>query len=331
MLRIGGKLARACLGGLLLCLPGCVLVTAELNPFASRPVPLEEHVVSGEGKAKVLLLDISRVISGQDEEGAFGMVRRESMVARVREELEQATKDDKVRAVVLRINSPGGTVTASDIIFMQLMDFKTKRAIPVVAQMLDMGTSGAYYVALAADEIVASPTTVTGSIGVVMYNLNVSGLMEKIGVTDQTLKAGARKDIGSPLRTMTPEEHRILQAVLDGMHERFLGIVRDRRPRLSPEALKTVSDGRILTADQALQSGLVDRIGYLDDALQAAKQRAGVSEARVILYRRPQDFAENIYSRAPSFPAQMNLINFEIAGLRSMAPQFMYMWLPSAD
>ena len=306
-------------------------MTGNLNPFTTKPQPLEEHVVSGEGNAKVLLIDISRAISGQEEEEAFGVKRRESTTSRIREELDRAAEDDHVRAVVLRINSPGGTVTASDIIFHQLMDFKEKRGVPVVAQLLDMATSGAYYVALAADEIVATPTSVTGSVGVVMYNVNVSGLMEKIGVADQTIKAGQRKDIGSPLRKMTPEEKRILQAVLNQMQDRFLGLVRERRSGLTADGIKTIADGRILTADQALQLGLVDRIGYLQEAIDDAERRAGVSQARVIMYRRPDEFAENIYSGAPVRPAQMNLINFDFGGLHTMAPQFLYMWLPNAE
>ncbi len=312
-------------------LSGCVFITGNLNPFSATPQPLEEHVVSGEGSAKILLLDISRVISTQEDEGALGMNRREGLTARIDEALQRAAKDDKVRAVVLRINSPGGTVTASDVIFHQIMTFKAERHVPVIAQMLDMGTSGAYYVALAADEIVASPTTVTGSIGVVMYGLNFAGLMDKFGVRNQTIKSGAHKDIGSPLRAMTPEDQAILQSVLDGMQQRFLGLVRERRTQLSDETVKTIADGRILTADQALQLGLVDRIGYLPDTLHAAEQRAGVSAARVVMYRRPQEFAENIYARAPLAPAQINLVNLDFGGWSHAAPQFMYMWLPNLE
>ena len=325
-------LRLCCLAGLLsLSLSGCVFVTGNFNPFATKPQPLEEHVISGEGSAKVLLIDISRTIGSQEEEGTLGVKHRESTTARVREELDQAAKDDHVRAVVLRINSPGGTVTASDIVFHQLMDFKAKRHVPVVAQFLDMATSGAYYVALAADEIVASPMSVTGSVGVVMYNINLSGLMEKIGVANQTIRAGAHKDIGSPLRQMTPEEQRILQDVINQMQDHFLTLVRERRAGLSDDAVKTIADGRILTADQALQLGLIDRIGYLQETIEDAERRAGTTRARVITYRRPEEFAENIYSGAGVAPAQMNLINFDFGGWRQAGPQFLYMWLPNVE
>jgi len=203
--------------------------------------------------------------------------------------------------------------------------------IPVTAQFLDMGTSGAYYVALAADEIVASPTTVTGSVGVVMYGVNLSGLMDKIGIKNQTIKAGARKDMGSPLRPMTAEDQVILQEVLDSMQQRFLGLVRERRPGLSPDAVHTISDGRILTADQALQMGLVDRIGYLQDTLQRAGAAGGAGGSRVIMYRRPQEFAENIYSAVPSTPSQLNLINLDLGFGSHASPQFMYVWRPTLE
>ena len=311
-----------------LALPGCAFVVADLNPFASRPQALEEHVIEGEGKAKILVVDVSHMISDEEREGTLGLGKQESVVARVTEELRQAADDDRVKAVVLRINSPGGTVTGSDTLYHVIRDFAAKKQLPVIAQMMDLGTSGAYYVALAADEIVAQPTTVTGSIGVIMFGLNVQGLLEKVGVKNQTLKAGANKDIGSPLREMTPEERQILQSVLDDMRGRFVQLVRERRPHASPESFAAVTDGRIVTAGQALQARLIDRIGYLDDAISIAKQRAGLTEARVILYRRGSEFSENIYSRAGTAPAQVNLINFDLGALAGHGPAFMYLWRP---
>jgi len=333
MASITERACQCCIIAALACaLPGCVFITGNLNPFATTPHPLEEHVVSGTSGPKILLVDISHTIQGEADEGALGISRRESTTARVREELEQAAKDDRVQAVVLRIDSPGGTVTASDIVFHEIMTFKADRHVPVVADLLDMATSGAYYVALAADEIVASPTTVTGSVGVVMYGVNLAGLMEKIGVKNQTIKSGQHKDIGSPLRKMTHEDRAILHGVLNQMQQRFLSLVRERRRTLDPAAVQTISDGRIFTADQALQAGLVDKIGYLDDALRAAKSRAGMTEARVVMYRRPEEFAENVYSsQAALHPMEMNLVNFDFGGLGHGSPQFMYMWLPNAE
>jgi protease-4 len=316
---------------LLLCavvLPGCAFVVADLNPFAARPQALEEHVVEGEGKSKILVVDISHVISDEERDGAFGIGKQESLVARVTEELRQASEDDRVKAVVLRINSPGGTVTASDTLYHVVRDFSAKKQVPVVAQLMDLGTSGAYYVALSTDEIIAQPTTVTGSIGVIMFGLNLEGLLDKVGVKNQTLKAGAHKDIGSPLRPMTPEEKQILQSVLDDMRGRFVELVRERRAHANSDSFAAVTDGRVITSGQALQAGLIDRIGYLDDAIGIAKQRAGLTEARVILYRRGSEFSENIYSKAAMAPPQVNLINFDLGALAGHGPSFMYLWQP---
>ncbi|HVO23883.1 MAG TPA: signal peptide peptidase SppA [Candidatus Margulisiibacteriota bacterium] len=311
-----------------LALPGCAFVVADLNPFAARPQALEEHVVEGEGRAKILVVDISHVISDEERGGTLGIAKEESVVARVTEELRQAGDDDRVQAVVLRINSPGGSVTASDTLYHVVRDFKAKKPVPVVAQLMDLGTSGAYYVALSTDEIVAQPTTVTGSIGVIMFNVDLAGLLDKVGVKDRTLKAGTYKDIGSPLRPMTSAEKQILQSVLDDMRGRFVQLVREGRPQANAEMFSVVTDGRIITAGQALQAGLIDRIGYLDDAIGVAKQRAGLTEARVILYRRGNEFSENIYSKAGTAPAQVNLINFDLSALASHGPAFMYLWQP---
>jgi protease-4 len=318
---------------LLSCLPlaGCAFVVADLNPFGGRPEQLREQVVEGEGKPKILLIDISRTIGDEERDPALGLRRRESTVARVKEELRKAEEDDRVQAVVLRINSPGGTVTASDILYHELRAFSARRKVPIVAQCLDVATSGAYYAALAADEIVAQPTTVTGSIGVIMFGLNVEGLLDKLGVRNQTLKAGTHKDIGSPLRAMTPDDERILQGILDDMRGRFVQLVQERRPGAKPDMLPSVTDGRVITAGQALEAGLIDRIGYLDDALAVARQRAGVTTARVVVYRRPSEFGQTIYSIGGGAPAQVNLMNVDLGGLLPHGPAFMYLWAPTAD
>lgn len=315
---------------LLSTLSGCVFISGNLNPFSSAPMPLEEHVVSGEGRAKILLLDISNIISNADEQGPFGFGQRPGMSVRVREQLDKAAKDEDVKALVLRINSPGGTVTASDMIYHDIMQFKAARRVPVVAQMLDMGTSGAFYIALAADEIIATPTTVTGSVGVILSGINLAGLMEKIGVKDQTLKTGERKDAGSPLRPMTPEDSRLLQAVLADLQSRFVATVRERRPHLTATGLDTLADGRIFTASQALDIGLIDRIAYLDDTLAATMARSSIGKAQVVIYRRSQEFSETIYASSPTLAPQMNLVNFDLRGVALAGPQFLYQWSPTA-
>lgn len=306
---------------------GCVFISGNVNPFSRRPSPLEEHVVRGEGKDKVLLVDISGTITSEDERGALGIGREQSMVSRVEAELERAEKDERIKAVLLRINSPGGTVTASDIIYRRLTRFREERKVPVVAQLMDIAASGGYYVALAADEIVAHPTTVTGSIGVLFTAINIQELLRKIGVENQTVKTGEKKDIGSPLRKMTPEERALLERLLGEMQARFVGLVRERRPSLTPEVGAVMGDGRVFSALQALDGNLVDRIGYLEDSIELAKRRAGLEQAKVVMYRRPEEFAEGIYSRTGLAAPQVNLLHFDLAALLA-SPRFLYLWNP---
>ena len=153
-------------------------------------------------------------------------------MSRVREQLDRARDDPEVRALLLRINSPGGTATASDLVYGEILRFKRERGVPVVAQLMGLATSGGYYVAMAADVVVAHPTTVTGSIGVRFVSVSLAGLMEKVGIEDQTLVAGSHKDAGSPLRRLTREERAHLQSVLDDLHSRFEQVVAAGRPNL---------------------------------------------------------------------------------------------------
>ncbi len=306
---------------------GCVLISADLNPFARRPPPLEEREISGSGPKKVLLMDISGEISSEEHGDALGLRANESTVARVEAELEQAAGDDRIAAIVLRVNSPGGTVTGSDIIYDRLMRFKAAFNVPVLVQMMDVAASGGYYVSLAGDEIIASPTSVTGSIGVIFTSVSVEGLLGKVGVRNQTVVSGKMKDIGSPLREMTPAEREVLESLIGDMFQRFVGLVRERRPHLSEEMKEQMVDGRVFSAQQALAGGLVDGIGYLDATIERAKLRAGVREATVVRYRRQDEFSDSLYSRAPAAPPQINLLNFNLDAV-AKTPSFLYLWAP---
>jgi protease-4 len=318
---------RAWLLVALLGLPGCFVSLG--NPLLGRERPLRETTVDGEGRAKIVLIDVSDVLTDRPTRRAFGLLEEESTVARVESELRKAADDDRVAAVVLRINSPGGSVTASDQIYTGLVRFRKEEGRPVVAALGGLATSGGYYVACAADRIVAHPTTVTGSIGVILMNLNLEGLLGKLGVRNQTFKAGKHKDLLSPFRGATPEERRMVQGILDGLHARFVAVVRAGRPALSAEQLPQLTDGRILDARQALVGGLVDQIGDLRDAIDAAKRAANVEKARVVMYRRAGEVRENIHSAAPGLPPQVNLLPVDLGMLADGGPRFMYLWAPS--
>lgn len=307
-------------------LQGCSLVNIDLQP---RIRPLEEETVEGKGKAKILLMDVSGVLS--DETGGLVLGSpppRVPIVARVREELQKAEEDDNVKALIVRINSPGGTITASDLIYREIDTFKTRRKIPVIAVTMDVAASGGYYAALAADTIVALPTSVTGSIGVIMLTVNAKGLMEKIGVAPLAIKSGEMKDAGSPFRPLTAEERAVFQSVIDQMYGRFVTLIARSR-KIPEDRVRTFADGRIYTAEQAKTLGLVDEIGYMDDVVKAARKAAGVEEARVIMYQRPKDYRANFYSAAPApVPGLESSLQQLTALVSGSGPRFLYLWWP---
>lgn len=307
-----------------LFLTGCVFVNLP------TVAPLVEKTIGGSGADKVLIVDISGVLTDETRGGILGMQTEANLTARVKEELTNASRDRAIKAVVLRINSPGGSVTTCDIIAHEINNFRMHSGVKVVAELMDVAASGGYYIASSADRIVAHPTTVTGSIGVVAFNLNASGLMEKIGVTNQTVKSGDKKDMGSPFKPMTVEERRILQSVIDGMYERFLDVVAEgRKGVVSKAEIRKAADGRIYTAQQALDLKLIDSIGYLDDAVEAAKGLAGIKEARLVTYAGPRDYRNNIYSSAaPKTAATLSLINIDPSIYGKFGMNFMYVWMP---
>lgn len=303
-------------------LSGCVVISLP------KTEPLIEKVIGGEGDAKVLLIDISGVITDADrDKGLFST--KQNMTARIKEELDRASVDEDVKAVILRIDSPGGAVTTSDIIAHEIKKFKDRKKIPVIAELMDVAASGGYYIAVASDRIIAHPTTVTGSIGVVAFSVNASGLLEKVGIANQTIKSGDKKDIGSPLRPMTADERIILQSIIDDLYERFLDIVMDgRKGSFTRDELKTIADGRVFTARQALDLKLIDEIGYLDDAVEAAKSRAGIKEARLITYALPRSYRNNIYSHLEDLPVSINLVNIDASSFTGrLGMSFMYLWM----
>jgi protease-4 len=275
---------------------GCVSIDL-LSGGASAP--LEESVVRGTRGPKILLVDIDGVIGGLPDRSSFFGGQELSMIARVREVLDRARVDPDVKALLLRIDSPGGTVTASEQVYTEILRFKKERGVPVVAQLLGTAASGGYYIAMAADEVQAHPTTVTGSIGVIFSSVNVAGLMDKLGIEDQTVKGGIYKDTGSPLRRLTQEERSQLQSIVDDLHDRFREVVAKGRPNLTEDDVAGLANGRIYSAPQALENGLVDRLGTLEDAAKLLESRIGAGESRVVAYHRPIEVRRNLYTKAP--------------------------------
>ena len=308
----------------LLGLSGCIVPIFNLGALGGATA-LEETRVLGEDGPKLALLEIKGVIGGRRERFSIGP-EPPTMVARLREALDLAGEDDEVVGVILRVNSPGGSVAASETIYHELMRWKEEYGKPLVAYLHGLATSGGYYAAMAADEIVAHPTTVTGSIGVIMSGINLSGLMERFGIKDQSLKSGPFKDAASPLRPMRKEERRQLQSVIDDLHGRFVEVVSAGRPRLELEKIKGLADGRVFSASQALEAGLVDSLGHLEDAVTVAEKRAGISQSQIVMYHSQFAYIDNIYSGLYRPPTQQ--INIDVLSLpeHTLSPGFYYLW-----
>jgi protease-4 len=218
------------------------------------------------------------------QQAKVGVVRIEGVIADSKEIVEQLDEIDEnpdVKAVVLRIDSPGGGVAASQEIYQAVRKLQPQRKI--VVSMGSIAASGGYMIATVADRIVANPGTITGSISAVMHFADVQELMKKIGVRSSVVKSGKFKDIGSPVRDMTPEERQLLQGIVDDIYDQFVrGIARDRK--LSLEKVKSIADGRIFSGRQALELKLVDELGGLQDAIAVAGRLAGIEGKPQILF-----------------------------------------------
>ncbi|MFC1889310.1 signal peptide peptidase SppA [Thermodesulfobacteriota bacterium] len=318
---------------LLLCLTSGCFIKMSIPFPGTGGGALVEVTVAGEGTDKILLVDLSDVFTEEEKGGSFRIGRKSSTVNRLKAQLEKAEEDPDVKALLLRLNTPGGTVTASDILHHEIVRFKEEKGVPVIAEMMGVSASGGYYVACAADRIMAHPTTITGSIGVLWRGMNFESLFQKIGVEDTSLKTGDKKDIGSPFRERTAEEEAIMGALLDDFLERFVSIVEDSRPDITPESMETITDGRIFTANQALELKLIDEIGYLEDAVKEAKREAGLAEARVVVYRpESRQGAGNIYAALSDLEElRFSLVNIEADSLlNGLQPGFYYLWAPGS-
>jgi protease-4 len=197
------------------------------------------------------------------------------------EELQLYLEDEGVKAIILRIDSPGGGVGPAQEIYREIIKIKPKKK--VVTSMGSVAASGGYYIACASDRIVANPGTITGSIGVLMHFTNFEDLLKKIGIKGMVLKSGEHKDIGSPFREMTPEEKRIMQEVLDNVHQQFIQAVAEGR-KLDRSKVVQIADGRILTGEQAKNLGLVDEMGNLQDTIDIAAKMVGIKGKPNVLY-----------------------------------------------
>lgn len=307
---------------------GCGPTSFKITPVPADRTLRERVLLRGEGffAPKIALIDVDGILLNTQTGNLF--TEGEQPVATLTEKLARARKDKRVKAVVLRINSPGGSVTASELMHSEIVKFKQRTGKPVIAVFMDVAASGGYYIACACDEIIAHPSTVTGSIGVIMQMFNVAGTMQKLGITADAIKSGPNKDAGSPFRNMTPAERGLFQTMVNQFYEDFLKVVEAGRPDMEPDKIRELADGRVYTAAQALEHGLIDRIGTLDDAIRTCMKRTGLETAHLVTYHRPLAYKPNVYARAPAGTNDRTLTLALPGWLTSPTPRFMYLWAP---
>lgn len=272
----------------------------------------------GDGDVKAVRIPVTGVIMRGAEETLFStpVDRIESILAQIR----AAANDESVRAIIVEIDSPGGAITPSDEIYRALNDFRTSSEDRVVvAYVRDLAASGGYYVAMASDWVIAEPTAIVGSIGVLMQTLNWKALSDRIGIRDTTIKSGANKDMLNPFQETPPEQIALLQKMVDTMYERFLGIVRDSR-ELPDETIRPLADGRIFSADEALAEKLIDEVGGWSDVRARAAGLLEVENLRIVRYEQAVDVWTWLMH------ARLNL-NPSV-WLNHDSPRLLYLWRP---
>ena len=259
-------------------------------------------IIFGVGLILIMLLAVSVFLFAMRDRLAFGA--GEVAIVNITGEIYQSKptidllhryeKRPRVKAIVLRIDSPGGSVAATQEIYEEVNKIREKGEKPIIASLGSVAASGGYYIACGAEKIVANPGTMTGSIGVLINILNMEELLEKIGISVTTITSADYKNIGSMTKELTADQEKLLKGVIDNIHNQFLHVVEERR-ELTPEELESVADGRIFTGEQAFECRLIDEIGNLDDAIEMAAEAGGIKgEPRIIMERKKFSLLELI-------------------------------------
>ena len=256
------------------------------------PVLREIWSSGSSGGAKVVRIPLTGMIMLGEE----SWVDNPSSAAAALRAIKRATHDPDVEGIILEVDSGGGGITASDMIYKALQDFKKEgKGRVIVTLMGDIAASGAYYVSLPSDIILAHPTTITGSIGVIMQSYNIKELAAKLGIKDETFKSGENKDILNPFHDVSPEQRAMLQGVIDSLYGRFVRLVAESR-KISEGDVRKLADGRIFVADEALEHKLIDGIGYSADAEKEMIKLLNVKEINVVRYSEDVSFLDLLRS-----------------------------------
>lgn len=290
---------------------------------------LEKQVLADKGAPaggpKVALIDVEGLISHSPSPGLISTTSNtvDELVAR----LQKAEDDPRVRAVVLRVNSPGGTVAASETVYRELRSFRERTGKPIVVSMAEVAASGGYYISLAADRIVAQPSTITGSIGVIIQTVNFSRGLSWIGIEARAVRSGPNKDIANPLEPIRDEHYALLQRTVDDFYRSFHDLARAARPDADASRFDSLTDGRIFTGAQAYEERLVDSLGDLRDSFAEAKRLAGVDRARLIKYHPEGRTPASPYALSAA-PPNSTSMHVSLPPMLSPAPGFYYLWAP---
>jgi len=298
------KLAVIILGLYALSVLGAIIIIVQQKVTAKK-IDIQQIT----SKNVLVVVPVSGVISAETTGGGYLPTVQDT--DRMVRYLEALAKRPEVKAVVLRINSPGGNVAAVQEIYNQILNLRQHKKI-VVASFLDIAASGGYYLACAADRIVANPGSLCGSIGVLMQIGNVEDLLKKIGIKVDTFRSGEYKDIGSPFRSITPMEKQLLNAVINDAYQQFLEAVIKGRPKMSESKVREIADGRIFTGHQAKEIGLVDELGDREKAIEVAKELTGIKENwKIETYApRPWERIIEIFETKNFLPLELRQFNF---------------------
>ena len=321
MLAVGVMLGAGLIltAGLIVCLASGKAFKSDAE-FGSDEYPnLQETWSSGQGDTKVVRIPLRGMIT-LNGDSAWNTANAVTALRSIR----RATRDEEVEGIILDIDSGGGGITASDILYNALREFKNeKKGRVVVTLMGDVAASGAYYIALASDYIIAHPTTITGSIGVILQSYNIKELAQKIGVRDVTIKSGANKDILNPFRDVDPAQKELLQSILSQMYDRFLKLVVENR-KLAKEKVAPLADGRVFSAQDALANKLIDAIGYGADAQKKIASLLDVDEVSVYRYSEPSSLLDLFGEPPIGFSSGLR----RLLGEASDSPRLFYRWNP---
>lgn len=291
-----------------------------MESFSSEKLT-EKIIQEGDASSRILVIPVEGIIQDMPVSPfSTGLYNHKATLA----SLDKIAEDPTIKGILLKVNSPGGGVYESAELHKKIMEIKEETKLPIWTSMGNMAASGGYYISAPTDKIYASPETITGSIGVIMGGQNITGLLEKLGIQDQSIKSAAHKDIGSSTRPMTEEDRAILQGLIDNMYGRFVNVVATGR-HMDEAKVRTLADGRIYDGEQAKANGLVDEVGFYEDAVAAFGKDLKIDDPQVFQYQTGDLSSFGSLFGSMSSKTEMRALSNLLVGASDTAPRPMYM------